>query len=279
MSQSFSPWQFEVDPAQATINAVLDAVVTQVIAGVKLTDICLADNFYTPSKDKYAYWYLIEQVEKLAELSVEFGTPFITGKDSSSGSAVFDGQVINVVPSVCITAMGKIRDVRRLKPHQWQAAGNLIYVIGPQVTTISGSILSAALGMTGNRLNEIGYTYNKGRGYMQAISRLCCSELVRSAVPINRGGIILRLFEGVEASGFGFKAQYCQALFPESFGTVLVEVRPGDRARLEREYSSLEPRLIGRIVGEKGLTVQGRRLPWNKLFKAWDTRFEKEVYQ
>lgn len=279
VSQSFSPWQFEVDPVKAATNAVLDAIITQVIAGVKLTDICLADNFYTPSQDKYAYWYLTEQVKAIADLSVELGTPFITGKDSSSGSAVFPQGVINVLPSVCITAMGKIKDVRRLKPHQWQAAGNLIYVIGPQVWTISGSILAAALGITGNRLNEIHHIVNQGRDYMEAVGRLCRSRLVKSAVPINRGGIILRLFEGVEASGFGFEAMYCGALFPESFGTALVEVEPQEHVRLERDYSSLEPRCIGRITREKGLTIDEKRLPWNKLFRAWNTKFGKEVYQ
>jgi len=276
VSQSFSPWQFEVDPGRAAINAILDAVVTQVIAGVKPKDICLADNFYTPNKDRYAYWYLDRQVRCLADLAKESGTPPITGKDSSSGSAVFGRQVINVPASVCITAMGKIRDVCCLKLHQWQTAGNLIYSIGQQSTSLSGSILSSALGITGVRLEEIPEL--RTREYLEGVGRLGRSGLVISAVPINRGGIILRLFEGVEASGLGFQTGLCSELFPETFGTVLVEVAPENGVRLEKRYSRLKPRLVGIITGRKGLTVPGQELPWDKLFKLWNTRFAKEVY-
>jgi len=275
LSQSFSPWQFEVDPVQAAENAMLDALITQVIAGVKLTDICLADNFYTPSKDKYAYWYLSEQVKVLSKLSVEMRTPFITGKDSSSGSSTFNQQVINVLISVCITAMGKIRDARKLRLHQWQTPGNLIYAIGPQAKNLDGSILSSALDITGTSLDNIREL--KTSEYMETVSRLCRSEAVVSAVPINRGGIILRLFEGVEASGYGFEAELCKELFPESFGTALIEVKQKDATSVERWYSSLEPMLVGQIVSEKGLTIQGKELNWERLHKGWDTTFERMV--
>ena len=261
---------------QAAVNALLDAGVTQVIAGVRLEDVCLADNFYTPSKDRYAYWYLVEQVRALAGLSIEFGTPFITGKDSSSGSAVFGQRVINVPPSVCITAMGKIRYARRLKPPKWQAAGNLVFAVGPQASRLDGSILSAALGITGSRLESNPVLQTKS--YMGMMARLGRSALVRSAVPVNQGGIIRRLFEGVEASGFGFKSEICAELFPESFGTALVEVRPEDGARLETEFRLLGPMLVGKITRARGLTVQGQRLPWSRLFRAWNTKFAKEVY-
>jgi phosphoribosylformylglycinamidine (FGAM) synthase-like enzyme len=275
LSQSFSPWQFEVDPVQAAENAMLDAVITQVIAGVRLTDICLADNFYTPNKDIYAYWYLSEQVKALAKLSMEFRTPFITGKDSSSGSSTFVGYVISVLISVCITAMGKIRDARRLKLHQWQMPGNLIFAIGPQAKTLDGSILSAALGITGIKLDNIPKL--KTREYMEAVSKLCRSESVKSVVPINRGGIILRLFEGVVASGYGFEAELCEELFPESFGTALIEVGQKDAGRIERLYPQLEPMLVGRIVPEKGLSIQGKELNFNRLYRGWNTTFERTV--
>ncbi|MBP7811869.1 MAG: hypothetical protein KA054_03445, partial [Candidatus Moranbacteria bacterium] len=91
VSVSFSPWQFEVDPVQAAINAMLDVLATQVVAGVSLCDIALADNFYTDGASPESLWYLVKQVEALAHLSVLLGVPFITGKDSSSGRGTFGG--------------------------------------------------------------------------------------------------------------------------------------------------------------------------------------------
>lgn len=278
VSQSFSPWQFEADPVQAAINMVMDAVVTQVISGVAPEDICLADNFYTPSKDQYAWWYLCKQVRAIADLSVELGTPFITGKDSSSGSSAFDGSklIINVLPSVCITAMGKIDDVNKLLPCQWQQPGNLLYVVGPQALTLNGSMLSAQSGNTGSWLE--GIRVSQAKMYIQKLHELAGSGLVKSAVPINRGGIFLRLFEGIEASGLGVNSVLCAALFPESWGAALVEISEAEARHFVEAYGGLAPFRVGRIIDQADtFEVQDRKLCWNRLYTAWNTTFQREV--
>lgn len=279
ISWSFDPWQFEVDPVEAAMNAILDAVATQVVAGVKLGDICLADNFYTPNLDPYAYWYLREQVKMITSISKKLGTPFITGKDSSSGSAFFKdiGLTVNVLPSVAITAMGKIRNVKKLVSHQWQSDGNLLFSLGPEALGLDGSILSSSLGISGSKLDA--KPVKDIKSYMKCLSALASLGFFKSAVPINRGGTILRLFEGVEASGIGVAAVGCQGLFPESFGGVLVEVdRIGARMLCEKGFARyLNPVYVGLLLSEKKLEVDGRALDWKKLFNAWDKKFRKEV--
>jgi phosphoribosylformylglycinamidine synthase len=279
ISQSFDPWQFEVDPVGAAANAMLDAIVTQVVAGVKLKDICLADNFYTPNKDPYAYWYLSEQVKLISMLAEMLGTPFITGKDSSSGSATFSdiGLVVNVLASVAITAMGKISDVRKLIPHQWQNDRSVLFSLGQRAKRLDGSILSSALGITGTKLDVI--PLETARQYMLRLSKLVSTGIVKSAVPVNRGGIFLRLFEGVEASGLGVYADECENLFHESFGSVLVEIDPCRADVLSDEFGDLNPLYVGRISSHhgKGLSVKSRRFDWSELRGAWSSKFAKEV--
>lgn len=275
VSWSFSPWQFESDPVNAAINALLDAVATQVLAGVEVTDICLADNFYTPNKDKYAYWYLTEQVKAIATYSEQLRTPFITGKDSSSGSATYGNTTVNVLPCVAITAMGRHPNLPKLIPHQWQRPGNLIYSVGRQFKKLDGSILSSSLGMTGNQLETV-HPWVASR-QMSDLDLLSQSRLTKSAVPINRGGIIMRLFEGVEATGYGIKTDLCQELFPESMGSGLVEISPTEKDYFLDEFGSLEPVLVGEIIKKKGIIVQGQPLPWQLLRQAWKTTFKKEV--
>lgn len=271
LSQSFSPWQFEVNPQLAAHNAMLDAIVTQVASGVRRTDICLADNFYTPSEDPYAYYWLDLQVKEIATFSEETETPFISGKDSSSGT----GYGVNVIPSVVITAMGKIYDYRKLILHQWRFPGSTLLAVGPQFKTLSGSILSSSLGLTGTTLESM--PREGVREYLDRLHRLVTSGKVLSAVPINRGGILLRLFEGVVASGFGVTTPLCQELFPESYGAVLLEVPTPAVAYIMREYADLNPRLAGEITVPKALTIYGRRIDMNRLSIGWDTTFEKEV--
>jgi len=272
ISQSYSPWQFEVDPVQAAVNAMKDVLVTQVIAGVKPTDISLADNFYTDGEDPVARWYLKEQVKVITDLSLQTKTPFMVGKDSSSGRGTFGGVTVCVLPSVCITGMGKVEDVRRLLSHQWQAPGNFLMTVGPQARCLDGSILSSSLGITGVRLDEL-LLDNYGR-YLDMLYSLSRSGMIVSAVPINRGGIFLRLFEGVEASGLGVDTMNCSSLFPESFGSALVEVRQDAIQDLYRIYPDLQTKVVGVLQPRRGITVQMRRLNFKLLHVAWNSTFK-----
>lgn len=276
-SQSCNPRQFEANSVQAAINAMLDAIVSQVIAGVKIQDICLADNFYTPNLDPYAYWYLINQVRSIADLSVELGTPFITGKDSSSGSSKFGDFVINVLPIVCITAMGKIRNADNLHLHQWKAPGNLLYTVGPQAKHLDGSILASALDQIGTQLD--GVKVGEAIFYIKEIERLANRDIIQSAVPINRGGIFMRVFEGIVATDFGVKTEMCEGLFPESYGAAIIEVQPNDAQRLERQFKELNPMIIGTITPNAGLWIQGKELDFSSIFRGWNTTLEREVTQ
>ncbi len=273
VSMSFSPPQFEVDPVQAAMNMAMDAVVTQMIAGVREEDICLADNFYTPDKDPYAYYFLSKQVGALAEFSSSIKIPFITGKDSSAGSGTFGGRTVNVLPSVCITAMGKVPDVRKLIPHQWTASGNILLSLGPKARTLAGSVLASSLGLIGHELEGIGPA--DASCHLSLLSQLAASGKILSAVPVNRGGLFLRLFEGVEASGLGVQTDLLGELFPESFGTVLVEVSAKDAAYIERHFQALEPTFVGLIRPDQGLIVRGQRSD-EEMAKVWSSTF-KEV--
>lgn len=276
VSFSFSPWHFEVDPVSAAVDTTMDAIVTQVIAGVKVNDIALADNFYTDGADPESLWYLREQVKAITDLEVTTGTPLITGKDSSSGRGTFGGVVVKVPPSVAITAMGKVPDVRRLILHRWKRSGSRLVALGPRTRRLDGSILSSALGITGTKLDR--FPVEEVQPYLQGISELARRGFFVSAVPINRGGIFLRLFEGIEASGFGFEAEVCAELFPESLGAVLVEVAPKQVSTLFRNFQELHPLVVGTILPEKKLVVQGNILNLDLLHQAWQGTFKEALY-
>jgi len=274
-SSSFAPWQFDVDPVAASFNAVMDAVSRQVVAGVDIGDICLADNFYTPDKDPYALWYLCEQVKLLAELSVALGVPFLTGKDSSHGSGEYNGTIVNVPPGVCVSAMGKIVDVNKIIPHIWNMPGNLLYSIGHQARDLKGSILASELDLIERDQIET-MSIEMAPGFFQDLGAFSQTGHFVSAVSVGRGGLIQKLFEGVQASGFGVETDLVGKLFPESFGSVLVEVSP-KISNLIEEYFSSEVRLVGKIVTEYGIEVRGSKLDMNKLFNAWNSGFTKKV--
>src|SRR6185369_2221424 len=205
------------------------------------------------------------------------GTPFITGKDSSSGRGIFGGVTVKVPPSVCITAMGKVPDVERVALHQWQGTGNKLVSLGPRTDRLDGSILSSALGISGGSLE--GISYEDALEYLEALENLSESGMFLSAAPVNRGGIFLRLFEGIEASGWGFEAEVCAELFPESMGSVLVEVTPADTERLFKEFPYLNPLMVGTILPERELKVRGTEINLDLLHEAWSNSFKEMVYE
>jgi len=278
ISLSFSPWQFEVDPVNAAKNAVMDALTTQVIAGVNPRDVGMADNFYTDGVDPVARWYLCEQVKAITDISVKTGSPFMVGKDSSAGRGKFGGRIVCVPPCVAITAMGKIKDVNRLVLHQWQKPGNFLLAVGPRATRLDGSILSSALGITGAKMDDLTEQIDLGV-YFRRLFQICSSGFVCSTVPINRGGIFMRLFEGIEASGWGVKTSLSSTeIFLENFGGALLEVDPAYVEWILKSFSDLHPAVIGEIIPWRRFTVQGKTLNLKFLRNAWKNNFEKALW-
>ena len=273
-SMCFTPWLYGADPIAAAYSCFLDAYITHVVAGVNPGDICLVENFYTPNLDPFAPYYVIKQVEVLCQIQKLTG-PIINGKDSNYGSAEYEGQVINIPPSINFMALGKIPDFSRLILHQWHCPGNLLYSLGKRANSLAGSTLASALEIAGGIVDTI--PMDEIRRYVQNLYTAASNGFYLSAVPVNRGGLTLRLFEGVEASGLGVETDLCAELFPESFGTVLVEVEPEKAVQLESIFSEDALR-VGRIVDGKGITVDGQHLCWERLFDGWNTRFAKEVY-
>ncbi|MDD5031828.1 MAG: AIR synthase-related protein [Patescibacteria group bacterium] len=273
-SMCFAPWLYEVDPVAGVFNCFMDAYMTQVAAGVNPGDICLVENFYSPNRDPYAPWYVIKQVEILCQIQKSTG-PIINGKDSNYGSAEYEGQVINIPPSVNLMALGKFPDYHQLILHQWHYPDNLLYSLGKRAISLAGSTLASALEIAGGKVDTI--PMDEVKHYVQKLHAAASNGFYHSAVPVNRGGLILRLFEGVEASGLGVETDLCAELFPESFGTVLVEVKPEHAVQLENIFGE-DALCVGRIVDGKGIAINGQRLCWERLFQGWNTRFAKEVY-
>ena len=278
VSLSFSPWQFEADPVNASRNAVMDVLTTQAIAGVRPTDVAMADNFYTDGEDPVARWYLREQLKAITNISVQVGSPFMVGKDSSAGRGKFGGTSISVPPSVAITGMGKIENITRLVLHRWHDPGSILLALGPKATRLDGSILSSALGITGNQMDNLTEQMNL-KEYFLALWDLSKGGIFKSAVPINRGGIFLRLFEGIEASGFGVSTFLSEDLFMENFGGALVEVRERDVSFIMKQFPVLNPVVVGTILSRRTLIIQERRLNLNLLRAAWKGNFKKALWE
>ncbi len=192
-STAFNPWLFAAQPRLAARQMFLQALTAQVLAGVKLPDICLCDNFYTPHLEPGADYWLCEMVEELASLVEVFGTPLISGKDSSAGSTETAEGIISVPPAVFISALGKVPNAAKLLSNDWQSVGNALVLIGPKCRSLAGTVAQRVFATDANNVDVLEPVEHLE--FLHTIAALP-EGLLQSGVPIGPGGLLAAFARG-----------------------------------------------------------------------------------
>ncbi|MGE5530108.1 MAG: AIR synthase-related protein [Patescibacteria group bacterium] len=289
---AFNPFYGEVDPAGLARLAVLEAVSRAVAVGADPSAITLCDNFYTPPASPGINWSLLRMVEAAADLSVALGMPFISGKDSSSGTMRrADGGSIDVPLTLVVATLGRVPDVSRCVTKQFRWAGDRLILLGdlwPE--RLGGSVYLDTLGTRGDRLHEGGQAWAAGR--LALWRRLFAlyqrpERPILAAAAIGEGGLLARAFEMAYGGGLGAEldldafagGRWDGVLFAEAVGAFLLELAPD--AEPERLFDGLPWRGVGRVTGEARLSCryEGRSidLPMAGLAAAWQGTFTEVV--
>ncbi|MDI6827021.1 MAG: AIR synthase-related protein [Armatimonadota bacterium] len=235
---AFNPFYSDIDPAGAARLSVIEAIAKAVAVGVGLDDIVLCDNFYTPKIRPEVAWDLKSMVETIAELSEIFGTPFISGKDSSSGTFKAEtGELIDVPYTLVVSTLCRIPDVRKIVTKEFKKPGNKLVILGNfDPERLGGSVYLDAFGERGDRLSDWGNEWAKDLviTYRRLHKFYWNDNPVKSASAIAEGGVLFRLFEGAMGSGLGTRIDLSRfpagrkdgALFSEAVGAILLELPP-----------------------------------------------------
>ena len=280
-SLAFNPFYGDVNAANLAKLMILEAITKLVAAGVKPDDIVLCDNFYTPRVTPEIAHALVSMVSVCADLSVRFGTPFISGKDSSSGTFISeDGNRLDVPPTLCVFALGKMPDIRQHTPKPFQQAGNPLYLLGPVTSELGGSIYLDTQNQRGSALPDPDIeTVEKTWKRLRELQK---KGIIRSASALGEGGLIRRAFEMALGSGLGCRLETAPlendiTLFSESTGAVLIEVSSELCHELQNEPLAVP---VGEVLPDAVLKLDLRNievdLPMPELISAWEKPF-KEV--
>ena len=299
---AFNPFYGAIDPAAMARMMVIEAITKTVVAGCDYREMVLCDNFYTPRIRPETARDLKQMVEAIADLSVEIGVPFISGKDSSSGTFESDGRRIDVPPTLAVLAMGRVRDVSRIVTKEFKRAGNQLVVLGrTDGHGLGGSIYADLDGRRGERLFN-GYDAAAIRSIWDRLLELRREGAYVSGSSIAEGGVLLRLFEAGLGSGLGARLDFPsgpvvaqdgraesgqdarapgntgadELLFGEFVGSVLLEVPP------EPEFAASEipHRVLGEVTAEPELVVScdGAEIlheSWTDLEASWSATFRE----
>lgn len=289
---SYIPFYGDVDSAGLVRLSMTEAITRAVAVGADPRSIALNDNFYTPKYTPEVGWHLVQMVETAAQISKEYGTPFISGKDSSSGTFVTsDGKTIDVPMTFAVAAIGKMPDVSRVVTKDLKSVGNqMVLVGGIDPHKLGGSVYLDCLGRRGEELHGCGEFFDAHR-QVRLWNRL--HELygmdscpVKSAAAIGEGGVFARIFEMAYGGGVGLDLSFDASagpidglLFAECIGSVLVELACDvDPSAV---FGDLPYMVVGRVAADQRIRIAYQEehieLPMDELVAAWESTFKEVV--
>lgn len=272
---AFNPFLFEIEPRLALRQCFAEVLGTLVLAGARRRDIALCDNFYTPNhSDGWAHW-LVAMVDELDALVRRFGTPVISGKDSSAGSVATAEGMIHVPPAVFLSGLGKAPSFDGLLRNEWSAPGSLIVRIGPSFRSAAGTAAARALRLDANDVDIL--DPDAYLSFLDALERLE-PGILRSGRQIGAGGVAAALAQGSIASGLGVEvADGLDAadLLAEHRAGALVELSPDALASLP---AILEPKIVGRLIADgPSVRVGGADILTRAARDAWAAAFAESL--
>jgi len=309
---AINPFYGEIDPARMARLMVIEAITKAVVAGADYREMALCDNFYTPKVRPDVAWDLKQMVEAIADFSAAIGVPFISGKDSSSGTFEAGGRKIDVPMTLAVATIGRVPDVRKIVTKDFKRAGNKLLLVGDaDPSYLGGTVYADSFGQRGDRLYDPGDTDAMVRLW-DGLHQLQMEGKYVSGSAIAEGGIALRLFEAAYGSGLGalidlvgmglgfgefserreYKAgkrapdpryddpRRDALVFGEFIGSVILEVPPN--CRIESFPGGVFYTLLGEVISEPQIEVSdAENFLWqdsiSKLAESWGKTFREVV--
>jgi len=276
----------DVNPYWMAASAIDEALRQIIAVGGSLKQAALLDNFCWGSvKDKQSLGALVKASQACYDMSLAYGTPFISGKDSLNNEFEHEGKRISIPHTLLISAMAVMEDAGKTVSMDLKKAGNLIYIIGTTFDELGGSEYFARLGYIGNNSPVVNTA--TARKLMDSLSAATSRSLVRACHDLSEGGLGVALAEMAFAGNLGAEVNLDKVptgeeiqrddvlLFSESNSRFLAEVEPGNQEEFETTLRGNAFAVIGRVTDSDTLKIKGLKgklvisLPLKTLKDAW----------
>ena len=209
-----APWYSEKTPGGdsyvATLHALDEAMRNVVCTGGDPARTAILDNFCWPSCDDPASMgSLVRAAVACHDGALAFGTPFVSGKDSLHNQfTTEDGRLIAIPPTLLVTALSLMSDVRKAVTTDAKAAGNVLLLVEPaaaeenDVAALAGTHLAEVLGLAEDALGPIPpCDPEAGDRVAVAVAAAIATGRVRSAHDASEGGVAVAAAEMVLGAG------------------------------------------------------------------------------
>ncbi|MFH0795486.1 MAG: phosphoribosylformylglycinamidine synthase subunit PurL [Candidatus Omnitrophota bacterium] len=260
----------EIDPYLSAGNAVDEALRNLVAVGGNPERASLLDNFcWGDVKDPEILGSLVRASRACYDIGKGFGVPFISGKDSLNNYFVTEeGERMSIPPTLLISGLSVIEDIRYAVSMDLKESGNLIYLLGvTEGSETGGSHYLKILKKNGGEVPNIDVESAKKR--MITLHRAMISGLVLSCHDLSEGGLGVAVAEMAFSGRIGIeidlrksvyndgKRRSDRVLFSESASRFLVEVTPENQSAFETLFTGQPISLIGKTIKEPLLKISG----------------------
>jgi phosphoribosylformylglycinamidine synthase len=266
----------DLDPYWMAATAIDEAIRNCVAVGADPDRIAILDNFCWGNTDRpEELGTLVRAAEACRDMAIAFRTPFISGKDSLNNEFVVQGgrsaERIVIPPTLLISALGQVPDVRQCVTMDLKSPGNLLFLVGFTRDELGGSQFSAVAGVPGGRVPTVDPA--AAREIYRRMHAAIRAGLVRSCHDLSEGGLAVAAGEMCLAGGLGAAIELpltgpvlpTAAMFSESNSRFLVEIEPAHEAAFlatlqqtaELNLPDTPVRRLGQVTAANELVITG----------------------
>jgi phosphoribosylformylglycinamidine synthase II len=277
----------KIDSYWMAASAIDEAIRNSIAVGGRR--IALLDNFVWGNPEKPSNLKsLVEACKACYKFAKGFKTPFVSGKDSLYNESPLG----SVTPTLLITAIGILPDIRKTVTLDLKSPGNPVYIVGETFKELGGSAYYRENGFIGNLVPKVRLGHAKQ--VMDAVIRAHDLSLTRACHDVSEGGLAVAAAEMVISGGYGVELHLKNVprngdidrndflLFSESNSRFLVEVPKNLKGEFEAAMKAVPHAQVGEVMTDPQLAVCGLDddlivdAELGELLSAWKSYMERE---
>src|SRR5262249_33776187 len=145
-----NPRSGRLDPYAMAAGVIDEAIRNCVAVGADPERIALLDNFCWGNTERpETLGALVLAARACHDLALAYRTPFISGKDSLNNEYTHDGRSLAIPPTLLISAIGQVADIRSCVTMEWKEAGNLLLLLAHTPRELGVSVWAQRHGHAG----------------------------------------------------------------------------------------------------------------------------------
>ena len=285
VASGINPRYGKIDPYWMAASVIDEAIRNSVCVGGRRW--ALLDNF-TWGNPEYEdrLGSLLYACKACYDIAKIYKAPFVSGKDSLYNESPLGP----VAPTLLITSLGIVSDIRKAITMELKEAGNALYILGVTKPEIGGSEYIRLHGELGGSVPKVDAETNM-KTYQMLLDAMD-SGLVRTCHDCSEGGLAVAVAEMAFTGDLGVDLDIGKVpvdekmrddilLFSESNGRLLIEVSAEKTEAFEKAMEGVAISCIGAVKTDPKLTVTKDGKPvleesLVELMKAWKTPLEAQ---